>query len=454
MRGGRSLLILLVLALGLGGYIYFVESKRDLTDAETKKAKVFSIETGKIDELQVTSASGEVTALKKSGDTWQIVKPVAATADSGAVSSLVSTIETLEQQRSLDDAPSNVAQFGLDPVRFSVAYKIPGDANWHTLNLGNKTPTGSDLYARVDGQPKLFLVSAYIEDSINRSTFDLRDKTVLAFDRDKVDAVTLQAASGPALTLTKKGPDWRMSTPIDAKADFSPVDGMIGRVSQVQMKSLINGDGVEPTPAQLKTYGLDTPQLTVTLVAGSAKSTLVIGGKKDDTSLYARDVSRPLVFTVENALLSDLQKKPDDLRVRDVFEFKPFSATAIDITHGAVTASFEKSKSGTDANASEVWKQTKPTAKDANLTAMTDLLNTLSALRADSFTEKPFASGDDLVVAAKTGEGTTATTESVTLRKSGTVVHAIRSGERGAAVVPTADFDKALTQLKALLDAK
>jgi hypothetical protein len=29
MRGGRSLLILLVVAVGLGAYAYFVESKRD-----------------------------------------------------------------------------------------------------------------------------------------------------------------------------------------------------------------------------------------------------------------------------------------------------------------------------------------------------------------------------------------------------------------------------------------
>ena len=32
----------------------------------------------------------------------------------------------------------------------------------------------------------------------------------------------------------------------------------------------------------------------------------------------------------------------------------------------------------------------------------------------------------------------------MTFRKSGGVVHAIRTGEPGAAVVPTADFDKAL----------
>ena len=61
MRGGRSFLILLVLALGLGGYAYFVESKRDLSDPKTVKAKVFGLEAGKIEEVKVTSASGETT---------------------------------------------------------------------------------------------------------------------------------------------------------------------------------------------------------------------------------------------------------------------------------------------------------------------------------------------------------------------------------------------------------
>ena len=47
--------------------------------------------------------------------------------------------------------------------------------------MGNKTPTGSDLYAQVEGQPKLFLISGYLEDTFNRTTFDLRDKTALKF---------------------------------------------------------------------------------------------------------------------------------------------------------------------------------------------------------------------------------------------------------------------------------
>ncbi len=74
MRGVRSFLLLVVVGLGLGGYLYFVESKRDPSDAD-KKEKVFKVESDKIDELTVKSESGERTTLKKTGNDWQIVEP-------------------------------------------------------------------------------------------------------------------------------------------------------------------------------------------------------------------------------------------------------------------------------------------------------------------------------------------------------------------------------------------
>ena len=60
MRGFRSFLLLLVVAGGLGAYLYFVESKRDPADAD-KKEKVFAVEADKIDELVVKSESGDRT---------------------------------------------------------------------------------------------------------------------------------------------------------------------------------------------------------------------------------------------------------------------------------------------------------------------------------------------------------------------------------------------------------
>ena len=176
----------------------------------------------------------------------------------------------------------------------------------------------------------------------------------------------------------------------------------------------------------------------------------------DDTTLYARDLSRPVVFTVESSVIEDLKRKPDDFRVKDVFEFRSFSALGVDLTYGGQTYTFEKQKAASEqqSTTAEVWKQTKPAAKDVDQPKITDLLTTISNLRADTFTDKPAASGEELTITARHGEAASPATDRVVLRKSGAVVHAIRAGEPGAAVVPAADFDKAIALLKELTGAK
>ncbi|MEO7190408.1 MAG: DUF4340 domain-containing protein [Vicinamibacterales bacterium] len=453
MRGGRSLIVLLAVALGLGAYLYFVESKRDLSEGE-KKDKVFATEVGKIEALEVHAAGGDTTTLKKNGDNWQIVSPVTTPADQGVVGPLLNAIATTEVTRVLDDNPADVSAFGLQPARYSVVFHVTGDGTAHRLNIGEKTPTGSDLYARVEGQTKVLLIPAYAGETFNRTTFDLRDKTVLQFDRDKIDSVAIEPQDGAKLALAKKGDEWLLTAPIQTRADFSPVDGLVGRVAQAQMKS-IEVDGAEPTAAQLKTFGLERPQLVTTFGSGSTRATLAIGGKKDETAVYARDLSRPLVFTVEATLLTDLQKKPDDLRLKDVFAFKSYTATALDVTHGT-PVSFAKSPAppGGASSVPDAWKQTKPEAKDVNATAMVDFLNTLSSLRAERFVDRVPASGDDMVVVVRSGDAASSTEDRVTLRKVGSDAYAIRGTEAGAAVIPAADFDKAVEQLKTLSGAK
>ena len=54
----------------------------------------------------------------------------------------------------------------------------------------------------------------------------------------------------------------------------------------------------------------------------------------------------------------------------------------------------------------------------------------------------------------KYGEDTSPRTDKLTFRKSGTVVQALKPGEAGAAVVSTADFDKALSGFKELVGVK
>jgi len=224
---------------------------------------------------------------------------------------------------------------------------------------------------------------------------------------------------------------------------------------------MVEADGTK----DLKKYGLDKPQAVATIAAGSTRASIAIGSKAEDGSLYARDLSRPMVFSVEATLLDDLKKKPDDFRVKDLFEFRSFTALSLDATHGAESFSFAKQKAAppaaSPANASaapppaaDTWKLTKPAAKDIDQGKFNDLLTNLSNLKADKFADKPLTTGETYVFVAKFGDEAAARTEKLTFRESGDVVQAIREGETGAAIVSKADFDKVVTGLKELTGGK
>jgi hypothetical protein len=114
MRSVRPLVALLVVLGGLVGYIYFVDLKKPVEPEGTeKKDKVFAIEADKIESLEVTSSGGEVTKLAKDKGTWQLTAPVAAKADASEVSGITSNLASVEIGSIVDDAPKDLAPFGL-----------------------------------------------------------------------------------------------------------------------------------------------------------------------------------------------------------------------------------------------------------------------------------------------------------------------------------------------------
>ena len=226
--GLRSFLVLLVIAAGLGGFLYY-DSKRGPAD-EKKQEKVFpGIASDKIERVTVKSAAGEQTTVEKQGNAWQVTQPAAAAADEAELSGITSNLASLEVQRVIDEQPADLKEYGLDPARIEVGFKFAGKEQ--KLLLGQKTPTGADLYARTPDKPRVFLVSSYIEQTFNKSSFDLRDKTILKIDREKVDRVEIETPDR-TLKVAKQGADWRIASPVDARADFGAIEGIIGRLTR------------------------------------------------------------------------------------------------------------------------------------------------------------------------------------------------------------------------------
>lgn len=446
MRGLRSLILLLVIAIPLGWYTWR-DSQRSTSDDLPKKDKVFAaIEADKIEEIAVKSESGERTRLQKSGTDWKIVAPATAQPDVSEASGLASNLSTLELERVVDENPPDLKEYGLAQPRIEVAFKSGGKE--HTLLIGQKTPPGTDLYAKRADDKKVFLIPAHLESTFNKGTFDLRDKAVMKVDRDKLDALEFTAGDRTSRFVRPAG-EWQIAAPVQARADFSAIEGLVSRLAGLQMKSI-----VDAPDADQKKYGLDKPAATVKFGSGSSQATLAMGGKAAEGTVYARDLSRPAIFTVEATALDELKKDPSEYRQKDLFDARSFNATRIEIARAGQTHVFEKTKTkNKEGQDEEKWRQSSPQSRELDQAAFDKLVSALTGLRATGFVEAPAAAkalaAPELAVTIKFDEGKKE--ERVTLAKSGTDAFASRAGEPGAAKVDAVAIDnaaKALQELK------
>ena len=437
MRSGRSLLIFTAVLGGLLAYLYFVDADRPLGDEE-EKPKVFSVEADRIEALRIGTVAAETAELKKEGDSWMMVSPVAATADQSEVSSVTSSLASLAIQRVVDEKPENLGDYGLrDPV-VEVSFKAEDDSDYRTLQLGNKTPTGSDMYAKVADEPRVFLVYGYLDSTFNRKPFDLRDKQILSFDRDKVDRLELDREATD-VTLVKESGNWALEAPVQGRADFSTVEGIVSRLQSAQMKSIVTEE-----PGDLTPYELARPAVTATVGAGSARATLAFGGKTDEGDIYVRDTSRPGVFTVGADLLTEIEKPVADFRWKDVFEARPYNTTKVELTRDGATVAFERQQ-GQGEDGADLWTRSGAEG-EADTTKVEALLTTLTGLRAQEFADGAAAGATPaLTVRATFDEG--GQTEEVEFLRDDGRVYARRGNEPGLAVVETASFEEALKGL-------
>src|SRR5687767_4564608 len=407
MRGLWSTLALIVVLGGLGAYIYFVESERPPStsiEGEPAREKFFTVEADKINEIRI-NYKGQTTLLRKDASGWKMIEPTAVDADPPEAISLAQAISNIESVREVVDNAPDLAQFGLSDPPTIVEFKADGGESG-SFKLGNKNPTQSEIYAMKGGDSSVVLVSAFQESSFNTEPFAMRDKRILKFDREKADRLAL-AKCANSIEMSRSGSDSKVVEPVEARSDYSAVEGFLTRLNSANMSRL-----VEEKPSDLAKYGLDKPVMMVTIGAGSSKTVLEVGKTENDQT-YARDASRPMVFTVDSTLQGDLNKNFDDYRKKELFEFRPFYLArlraVLDAPAGAKTYEFEKVPPAKPGEA-ETWKVTRVggSSHNADPAAMDDLLNKLVGIKAESFVSGTTRTGLDkpaLVVSASYDEG-------------------------------------------------
>ncbi len=439
MTRGRSTLLLLLVAAGLGAYIYFVEMERETSDAEPPPDRVFTdLDAGEISALTLRAANGDETSLEREGAGWRITAPVATRADGAEVSGVTSNLASLDLSRVIDEAPTNVAAFGLDTPRLSIGFTTP--AGTERLLIGSRTATGGDLYARLESSPRVFLIPSWLETSLDRTTFQLRDKTIADLDRTAVDAISIIGTPG-TIELAKENDRWMLRQPLVARADSGAVDTLLSRLSSGQMQDVVADD-----PATLDVYGLAPPRTTVTASgAGTVLAQVLVGAPSGDTAVHMKDDRRNTVFTVDTTLAADLERNVSAYRSKSLVAGDVGTATHLRVTRGDRVHAFSRT-TGEGDGATPTWTSEGSAAPAVPADRVGEFASRLPTLRAETWESRVPPGASPLAtieVTAADGQ-----VETVRLVESADVVFAVREDEPGAARLARSTVD----DLLALLD--
>jgi hypothetical protein len=299
---------------------------------------------------------------------WRITEPVEVAADSGKVSDLLHSL-TQDQIQTFPDKPASLKMVGLDPPRGEIRLTLDGGTE-ATLLLGEREKKEKGgVYARRSGEEQVLVLKETFLKEIPKQVADLRDRTLLALDREKVDTIELETPKGRTV-LSKAEDTWRMKEPEEASADQGMINDLLWDLTTTRVKEFVDDDA-----KTLKPYGLDVPPVTVRLLdpQGKLLSTLTLARASNDEGAYVRVGDSQAVTLVEARLYERLDKGPFDFRLRQLLSFETWDVGKMELSRNGQEILLEKRK--------DEWELKKPKQVKAKYSAVIDLLNEIKNLK-------------------------------------------------------------------------
>src|ERR1700730_5647657 len=321
----RSTGIVFVLALALAAFVYFYEVKRKPpTDASSASPKpAFSLTSTDVKQIKIQRAGTSMSFDRKS-DGWYMTEPRSQRAEGPTLDGLASQLSSVTVDRTFPATPDSLNSFGLKDPAVTVNFALNNGAS-HELRFGSKDFSASSIYALIDDGKQISLMQDSIYSSANKSPDDFRDKSLTAVATGDANFFDLMNSSGE-VSGTKKDNSWTLSKPRATGGDRSKIDALLGSVATGQVTKFVSD-----TNSSLAKYGLDKPAVRFQAKLADGKSVQLEVGKKEGADYYARDLSHPGVFQINDNLYSILSDKYIDLRDKQIIHMMSDDVTRAEV---------------------------------------------------------------------------------------------------------------------------
>ena len=398
MKYIRTLLLFLVVVVCGGFLAYYARDIRSALETlpisrhnaqPTQRAQLLNIDINTVDRVTlIGNATDTIEASVIPIAFWKIEKPVDWAGDRRAWTRVISSIGEAPVIRSWPVSLDSLGPYGLDPAATRVIVNFRGNATPpETLDVGIITPSDQNCYVRHLPSDSVFIVQQRLKQAVAKSLMDLRDKTVLPFDRESVARIIFHRRGTRSLVLDKTGSEWMMTSPQRTLASSDSIDLLLRTVSMATAQQF------HDTPGDLSQYGLDPPGAEITFVidvAGTAiEKRLLIGHRNESSvqginaSMYVMDGSKSSVVEVDATLARHALRDNEGYRNRMLNRFDRANAHTVRITtrQGAITV--------VQDTTSADWFFAAPDTGQVYRPTVNRIVADVDNLRGDTFVDRP-----------------------------------------------------------------
>lgn len=319
----RTLAVLLVLVLVLGGLLWFVSRSNAAEEAASSAAAEGSILLSSFAAGDVTSIryayGGETLALNYDSGSWTLADDPDYHLDASACNTMVTALASLNAKRQLTAQPGE--DYGLADPAVTVTVTAAGETN--TFAFGTENPVTGDLYVQKAGDDAVYTVSGNKAACFELTKADLfgafNPAGLTASALESVSITTgsgtlaLNAVSEPAEAESDSSESaadsttyqtvWRLADELSADLDDSKVQSILSALAGYVTAQITDADPLA--------YGFDAPLATVRAASDDGTVTLRYAENADgcwmmvegDSSVYAVDLDTVQALLITAAAL-------------------------------------------------------------------------------------------------------------------------------------------------------
>lgn len=337
----KTTVILLAVFAGLLAFVLLFESKSKARQAsQEKEKKLVDMAAADLEKMTLNNGVETISLKKDEKGQWRMTGPVEAQADATEINRLAEDFSSLKFDRVVESAAADPKKYEIPKKEVTLWYK--GRTEPVRILIGMENPIDSSLFAMREGDKRVVLLGSFLKSDLDKKTLDLRQKDIFKFEPEDVTSIRLKAKDVTWEAIKKVG-EWYLEKPVAALAKKSRVEDVLRVLAGLKAKEFLSEKKQDAEVAQ---FGLKDPEYVVALSLPAKSQVVTFALHKQDDKTFATTSLSTKIVVADAPSLADIEKKPDDLREKQVVVFSSWDAQKLQLKKGGLNFTVAKDAEG------------------------------------------------------------------------------------------------------------